>query len=332
MLSHQSLHTLPAGRQHSHFSPVSTLGPARSQAMAYTNPHCTSAGFLQSGSPRPIAQYSPYSEPASVISSQHNTSSAQKHHIIQHSSIHMHESWSFAGLTETDGIMIPVAPSSQGGIQLMTIKSQQGHKVQIPVDDQAASKVADEKRRRNAGASTRFRARRKERERETSMSISKLEQQLQNAIEDAKFYREERDRYRGLYLRQHSDIPGKLSPRLRRLLLSPSVSAPPTRGKSENSSADYEEGANEDAHHLQWYKRNCHLVSNPLLIAKGGSSQGSQSLILAPIDLTMPQQVHHSQLFLHHEQAQQPMASKRPVYYNPSASSPGRGTRYLDPQ
>lgn len=65
--------------------------------------------------------------------------------------------------------------------------------MQIPVEVQAASKVADEKRKRNAGASARFRARRKEKEREASMSISRLEQQVRDAIDRADFYRTERD-------------------------------------------------------------------------------------------------------------------------------------------
>jgi hypothetical protein len=155
-------------------------------------------------------------------------------------SAQMHKSRLSVGLMTVEREMIPMAPSGQSSTQLMTIKSQQGHNVQIPVDVQADSKVADEKRRRNAGASTRFRARRKEKEREASMSISRLEQQLQNAEQDARFYREERDRYRELYLQQRPDIPGELSPRLNRPALS-SIPQPFVRGSSEDSHVEYEE-------------------------------------------------------------------------------------------
>ncbi|KAK5013483.1 hypothetical protein LTR60_003846, partial [Cryomyces antarcticus] len=65
--------------------------------------------------------------------------------------------------------------------------------ITIPVDVQAASRVSDEKRKRNAGASARFRQRRKEKEREATTTISKLEQQLREATEDAEFYKRERD-------------------------------------------------------------------------------------------------------------------------------------------
>ncbi|KAK6333171.1 hypothetical protein TWF718_010994 [Orbilia javanica] len=64
----------------------------------------------------------------------------------------------------------------------------------IPVDTTAASKLADEKRRRNAGASARFRQRRKEREREMGARIVELETRL-------KVVEEERDHYRNLAMR-----------------------------------------------------------------------------------------------------------------------------------
>jgi hypothetical protein len=328
MLSHQSLPTPPAGGRHSYFPPVSTSGPVPPQAMARTEVRRPSAGFPQSGSASPIAQYSPYSQPASVASSQYDTSSTQGHYMIRHASMNMHESRTSAGPMETERNMIPMAPSGQSSIQLMTIKSQQGHNVQIPVDVQAASKVADEKRRRNAGASARFRARRKEKEREASMSISRLQQQLNNAVEDANFYREERDRYRNLYLQQQPDIPGKLSPRLRRPSLPPSISASSTRGNSEDSYADYEEEVREEERNVRRRTSNYHPVSGPPPNDISGSGQGSQASSFAPIDPLIPQRMPHGQTCLHHEQvhpsAQPPMTSERPVYHDPFASSPGR--------
>lgn len=80
---------------------------------------------------------------------------------------------------------------------LMTLNTEQGP-IQVPVDVQAASKVADEKRKRNATASHRFRQRRKEKERETSQNIAKLEHQVRELAEEKEYYRLERDYFRSL--------------------------------------------------------------------------------------------------------------------------------------
>jgi hypothetical protein len=151
--------------------------------------------------------------------------------------------------------LISVPPSGQSSIQIMTIKSQQGHAVQIPVDVQAASKIADEKRRRNADASARFRARRKEKEREASMSISRLEQQVRDAIDSADFYRTERDYFRSLVYRQpraerHYVRP--LSPILRRFPSAPSY-APSSLNNSgsDDSYQDFEKDNRESIHNVR---------------------------------------------------------------------------------
>ncbi|KAL8935048.1 MAG: hypothetical protein Q9216_005607 [Gyalolechia sp. 2 TL-2023] len=95
----------------------------------------------------------------------------------------------------------PVSSSvSQGPYRMMTMDTDQGP-IQVPVDVQAASKVADEKRKRNATASHRFRQRRKEKERETSQNIAKLEKQINEIAEEREFYRLERDYFRGLISR-----------------------------------------------------------------------------------------------------------------------------------
>lgn len=87
---------------------------------------------------------------------------------------------------------IPISSSGgQNVYQMMTLETTSGT-VQLPVDVQAASRVADEKRRRNAGASARFRQRRKEKEREASTSIARLEQQVKELGEEVDFYRNER--------------------------------------------------------------------------------------------------------------------------------------------
>ena len=98
-----------------------------------------------------------------------------------------------AGVPDSQRQMsIPISSSGgQNVYQMMTLETTSGT-VQLPVDVQAASRVADEKRRRNAGASARFRQRRKEKEREASTSIARLEQQVKELAEDLDFYRNER--------------------------------------------------------------------------------------------------------------------------------------------
>lgn len=60
----------------------------------------------------------------------------------------------------------------------------------VPFDMQAASKVADDKRKRNATASHRFRQRRKEKERETTKKFSELEQKIRKLEEERDYYRD----------------------------------------------------------------------------------------------------------------------------------------------
>ncbi|KAF2771163.1 hypothetical protein EJ03DRAFT_269204 [Teratosphaeria nubilosa] len=114
---------------------------------------------------------------------------------------------------------IPISSSSgQNVYQMMTLETTSGT-VQLPVDVQAASRVADEKRRRNAGASARFRQRRKEKEKEASVTISRLEQQVKELSEDADFYKRERDYMAGLLVHLpggERHFPRPQSPRRRR--------------------------------------------------------------------------------------------------------------------
>ncbi|KAK5064323.1 hypothetical protein LTR84_000156 [Exophiala bonariae] len=81
----------------------------------------------------------------------------------------------------------------------MRLSTDQGPMVlPVEVDTQQASKVADEKRKRNAGASARFRARRKEKEKEASTTISGLQGELRDLIEERDFYLNERNYFRDL--------------------------------------------------------------------------------------------------------------------------------------
>jgi hypothetical protein len=95
-------------------------------------------------------------------------------------------------------------------LRLMPFSNELGEML-IEVDVQAASKMADEKRARNAGASARFRERRKQKEKEASQNIEKLntqlrdlERRLREAEHDRDFYRGERDRFREFCFRNPS--------------------------------------------------------------------------------------------------------------------------------
>lgn len=232
---HPALPTPPAGSRTSYFPSLSTSAPVTN--MLRTESRRTSGQFLPSGSASPITQYSPHSQAASIASG-YEVHGPQGHYTSSH------EARTAGHPVEYERNMIPVAPSGQSSIQIMTIKSQQGHNVQIPVDVQAASKVADEKRKRNAGASARFRARRKEKEREASTTISRLEQQIRDAVDRAEFYRSERDFFRSIVHQQsgterHYHRPQ--SPVLRRLSSVPShVGSPTNDGGSDGSYDDYE--------------------------------------------------------------------------------------------
>ncbi|KAL9096001.1 MAG: hypothetical protein Q9163_006466, partial [Psora crenata] len=102
------------------------------------------------------------------------------------------------------------SPSPGGSVpsqyQMMTLETEQGP-IQVPVDVQAASKVADEKRKRNATASHRFRQRRKEKEQETSNNIAKLEAQVREITEEKEHYQRERDFFQDVVLRNRIPIP-----------------------------------------------------------------------------------------------------------------------------
>ncbi|PMD64963.1 uncharacterized protein K444DRAFT_640673 [Hyaloscypha bicolor E] len=88
-------------------------------------------------------------------------------------------------------------PGSSYGTSMVQQQQQQG-----------ASRLADEKRARNAGASARFRQRRKEKEKEANSNIEKLQQQtrelerkVREVEQERDFYRAERDRFRDVVYR-----------------------------------------------------------------------------------------------------------------------------------
>lgn len=258
--SHPALPTPPAGVRTGYFPPVAASMPTSTSTLR-TDVRQTSGQFLPSGSASPMTQYSPYSQSASIASG-YDSHGTQGYYAPP-----SHEGHQPGPPLEMERHLISVAPSGQSSIQIMTIKSQQGHNVQIPVDVQAASKVADEKRKRNAGASARFRARRKEKEREASMSISRLEQQVRDAIDRADFYRTERDFFRSIVYQQpgaerHCTRPP--SPILRRLSSVPSHTPSSLNDcGSEGSYGDYEEDNCDAERNVRRRTSNYKAVSGP---------------------------------------------------------------------
>ena len=61
--------------------------------------------------------------------------------------------------------------------------------IQVLIDKQTASKVADEKRKRNARASYTFRQRRKEKEQETKDNTDRLKAQIREVTVERDYYR-----------------------------------------------------------------------------------------------------------------------------------------------
>jgi hypothetical protein len=332
LTSHSSVPTPLVGARPTYFPTVSATVPTPPPNMVRTELRRPSMSFPQSGSASPIAQYSPFSQPASVASSQYEQPNTAGQYMLSHSNIQMHDARFPPGPMDTERNMIPMAPSGQSSIQLMTIKSQQGHNVQIPVDVQAASKVADEKRRRNAGASARFRARRKEKEREASMSISRLEQQLRNAIEDTDYYRSERDYFKAIVFQQpsperHYGRPP--SPRLRRPSL-PSL-PPSTRGGSVDSYADYEDDYREEERNVRRRTSNYHPVSGPPPTEShvlGLAPQSYPGSTFPSVNLAATQNTDSVQQASHHEQPHpstlQHPHPERPIYRDHFGAEVGR--------
>ena len=119
--------------------------------------------------------------------------------------------------------------------QYMTVETSHGQ-MSIPMDIQGASRVADEKRKRNAGASARFRARRKEKEMAASKEIDDLKRHIGDLQEDCNFYRNERDILTAA-LSNSSDasrlLPRPSSPRRHRTVIDPSSQSEGTCGSPD---------------------------------------------------------------------------------------------------
>ncbi|KAI4929399.1 uncharacterized protein J4E92_005063 [Alternaria infectoria] len=301
-----ALPTPPAGGRPHYFPPTAPTPPPNMMRTEIRRP---SVNFPQSGSASPIAQYSPYSQPASVASSQYDNHSTQGPYgqMRRHTPVHDSRQGSVSMESERNS-MIAMAPSNQSSVQLMTIQSQDGSLHNIQVETQTASKGADEKRRRNAGASARFRARRKEKEREASMSISRLEQSVRDSNEDAEYYRSERDYWRSIAMQAHPErhITRPPSPRLRRVSVAPSRAPSSTTGHgSEASYDDYEEELREEERNVRRRTSSYHPAVGPHHAEAPSShdSHGYPASTFAPVNHSAQHTTQPHQ-YPQHQQAQ----------------------------
>ncbi|GAB7353695.1 hypothetical protein MBLNU459_g4099t1 [Dothideomycetes sp. NU459] len=205
-------------------------------------------------------------------------------------------------------VPISTAPG-QNTYQLMTLKTTEGD-VRFPVDVQAASRVADEKRKRNAGASARFRERRKKKEIEASVTIAKLEQQLKNVAEDADFYKRERDTLATIVHQMpggERHFPRPQSPRVRRNVSNPTTSM---RGQREEHSP-------EIGRNVRRRTSSFPMTSTPATQVVSHASQAPVTVYAPPPPPVIPQQPQSQQYF----QAQPPVPA--PPVMMQSASNAG---------
>lgn len=202
--------TMPAQSQHLYNFPPPVSGPPLSRrasvaAMGPRLPHS------QSASPSP--SYSPYSSqpsPASIYGKTPQGTSYFSGPALRGALVEGGSSQVAPPGTEgpymtplSESILFQGSPSSGHGpnIKMLPYPTEHGE-FYMPVEVGAASKSADEKRKRNAGASARFRERRKLREKESTTNIQKLKQQsddlerkLRETEQERDFYRLERDRF-----------------------------------------------------------------------------------------------------------------------------------------
>jgi hypothetical protein len=232
--------TLPAHSQHGYNFPppvsgpplsrrasIAAIGPSRLLHSQSANSSPSYSSYSSQPSPAPIYQLGQPLHPTSYFSP-----SALKGALVEGGVAQATppgtEGPYMTPLSES--ILFQGSPSGGHGsnIRMLPISTDLGQ-MYMPVDVQAGSKGADEKRKRNAGASARFRQRRKQREKESTTSIQKLEQQskeLENKLketeQDRDFYRLERDRFRDALFRNPAtrDVAMQAPP-------SPRLSRPP---------------------------------------------------------------------------------------------------------
>ena len=186
--AHRATYGFPAATPPTEAARRASVGTGRARALSSSaSPSTSYSSYSHAGQTSPAAHYS--STSLGEVPTSYTTSGDNGFSGLQPGSAHP----STSGAERQRPMGIPISSSGgQNVYQMMTLETTSGT-VQLPVDVQAASRVADEKRRRNAGASARFRQRRKEKEKEASTTISRLEQQVKDLGEDAEFYRHDRD-------------------------------------------------------------------------------------------------------------------------------------------
>jgi len=208
----------------------------------HAQPRRASAGLasIDGASPRPFfasQSHSAQASPGTPYATTAPPSMNQPYQMTSSSAMNHHMSTPQVSF-ESERHYGGAAHTGQSVIQMMAVETGQGI-VQVPVDVQAASRVADEKRKRNAGASARFRQRRKEKEMQASSMISRLEQELQDARDDVEFYRRERDTLSNILLHipgYERHFPREHSPRHRRQTAPRPTSSSENLATSSNSS------------------------------------------------------------------------------------------------
>lgn len=125
----------------------------------------------------------------------------------------------------------------------LTLQTNTGEHITVPLDVHQGSRQADEKRHRNAGASARFRARKKERDKDMRDTLQRLESENREVSRHAQdlqaerdFYRNERNRLREIVsripeIREHAER-GPPSPRSSRVAISQARPAESSFGSS----------------------------------------------------------------------------------------------------
>ena len=182
------------------------------QSGTYTEPLRT-AGVKREHSGQPIYTNSPYTTTPSSLSVNRTYSAPAAFGETKH--------WDPTGILNPATVAKSDALKKlaiEGGQPVLALKPQDGEEILVPVDLHGGSKIQDEKRQRNAGASARFRQRKKEREKDlaemnTRMAehIRELESRYNELLKhcndlaaDREFYRNERNRLRELVLRTPS--------------------------------------------------------------------------------------------------------------------------------
>lgn len=220
--------------------------------------------------------------------------------------------------------------SQQGAYRLMMFDPEQGS-IEIPVDVVGASRVADEKRRRNAGASARFRARKKEKEQASTKELDDMRQQIQDLGEDAEFYRQERDVLASaLYSTTEGErhFPRRPSPRQFRSASgreSSDMEMEYTRGPSVVSDphSGFDEGEQEDLRYLR--RRLTSSVPSEAMSIVASPQAYSQATYAQPVyqQAVLPPPATHHHHHHHHHSSQASGPAQAPVSTS-SRSGEGR--------